>query len=46
MINNVNRQFRLKRRPQGRVTRDDFDYVEASIPQLGPDQVLVRHLYL
>lgn len=46
MTNNVNRQFRLKRRPQGRVTRDDFDYVEASIPQIGPDQVLVRHLYL
>lgn len=46
MTNNVNRQFRLKRRPQGRVTRDDFKYVEASIPQIGPDQLLVRHLYL
>ncbi len=46
MKNNVNRQFRLKRRPQGRVTRDDFDYVESPIPTLGSDQALLRNLYL
>jgi len=44
--NNVSRQFRLKRRPQGRVTREDFDYVEAPIAMLGPDQALIRNLYL
>ncbi len=41
-----NRQFRLKTRPSGRVTRDNFDFVEEKIPELQKDQILVRTIYL
>jgi hypothetical protein len=41
-----NRQFRLKSRPSGRVTKDNFDFVEENIPELGKDQILVRTIYL
>ena len=40
MHSNVNRQFRLARRPVGRVARTDFDFVEAPVPQAGPDERL------
>jgi len=46
MPKNVNRQFRLKRRPVGRAERTDFDLVESAVPTPGPDQALVRNLYL
>ena len=42
----VNRQFRLKRRPVGRVQPTDFDLVETRVPEPGPGEVLVRVLYL
>lgn len=42
----INRQFRLKRRPVGRVTRDDFDLVEQPVPVPGPGQAVARVLYL
>lgn len=41
-----NRQFRLKARPSGRVTSDNFDFVEENIPELAKDQILVRTIYL
>lgn len=41
-----NRQFRLKSRPSGRVTNDNFDFVEETIPELAKDQILVRTIYL
>jgi len=42
----VNRQFLLRTRPEGRVKRSDFDLVETPVPELGPDEALVRTLYL
>ena len=41
-----NRQFRLKTRPVERVSTDNFDFVEESIPELGPDDVLIRNVFL
>lgn len=42
----VNHQFRLAARPKGMVVREDFDYVEEPIPELGDGQVLVKILYV
>lgn len=42
----LNRCFRLRRRPTGRVTDADLEYVEEPIPEIGPGQALVRTLYL
>ncbi|MDD3444173.1 MAG: NADP-dependent oxidoreductase [Zavarzinia sp.] len=42
----MNRQFRLKRRPVGRVTREDFDLVEAPVPEPAEGQAVIRNLYL
>lgn len=38
----MNRQFRLKTRPVERVSPDNFDFREEAIPELGPNEVLVR----
>ena len=46
MKNNVNRQFRLKSRPVGRIKTSDFDLVEADIPEPAQGEALVRTLYL
>ena len=43
---NVNRQFRLKSRPVGRIKVSDFDYVEEPIPVPADGEALVRNLYL
>jgi NADPH-dependent curcumin reductase CurA len=42
----VNHQFRLATRPDGMVKREDFDYVEESLPELQDGQVLVKILYI
>ena len=42
----VNRQFRLRSRPTGRVEAANFDFIEEAIPEPGPGQALVRVLYL
>lgn len=42
----INRQWLLKRRPQGMVSAEDFEYREAPRPEPGPGEVLVRVLYL
>jgi len=46
MKNDVNRQFRLKTRPTGRIETSNFDFVEESIPEPGSGEALVRVLYL
>lgn len=46
MKNDVNRQFRLKSRPVGRIKTSDFDLVKAPIPEPGAGEALVRVLYL
>jgi len=42
----TNRQFVLADRPTGKPTDDDFDLVEADVPDPGPREVLVRTRYL
>ncbi len=46
MSNTVNRQFRLKMRPTGRVSQENFDFVNQPVPSVGKNQVLIRNLYL
>ena len=46
MKNDINRQFRLKTRPTGRIEKSNFDFVEESVPEPGPGEALVRVLYL
>ncbi|MBZ5577534.1 MAG: NADP-dependent oxidoreductase [Acidobacteriia bacterium] len=41
-----NYQWRLGARPQGRVKETDFEWVEASTPELADGQILVRIIYL
>jgi hypothetical protein len=42
----INRQLRLKTRPEGLVRREDFDLVQEAVPELKDGEVLVRVLYL
>lgn len=42
----VNRQFRLRNRPVGRIKTSDFDLVETAPPVPGEREALVRTLYL
>src|SRR3954454_6006656 len=42
----VNRQIVLKRRPEGLVTRDDFDVVDGPMPEPAAGEVLIDTLYL
>jgi NADPH-dependent curcumin reductase CurA len=42
----VNRQLRLKTRPEGLVKREDFDLQEHAVPELKDGEFLVRVLYL
>jgi NADPH-dependent curcumin reductase CurA len=41
-----NIQWRLISRPEGEVTRANFEIRDAAIPEPGPGEVLVRNLYL
>ena len=41
-----NRQYRLRRRPEGRPEPDDFELVEADVPTVEQGEVLVRTRYL
>ncbi|MFB6354024.1 MAG: NADP-dependent oxidoreductase [Halobacteriales archaeon] len=45
-MDDVNRQYRLARRPSGRPDRDAFELVEEPVPEPGDDEVLVRTAYL
>ena len=42
----VNRQIVLKQRPEGLVTRDDFEVVDAPMPEPADGEVLIDTLYL
>jgi NADPH-dependent curcumin reductase CurA len=42
----VNRQIVLKRRPEGLVSRDDFEVVDGKVPEPGDNEVLVETVYL
>lgn len=41
-----NIEWRLRARPRGEVTREDFDVRSAARPMPGPGQALVRNIYL
>ncbi|MBT3425581.1 MAG: NADP-dependent oxidoreductase [Gammaproteobacteria bacterium] len=43
---NTNRQWLLAKRPDGMVSRDNFEYTETPIPEAKSGEVLVRNLYL
>lgn len=42
----INRQWRLKSRPVGMVSRENFEWTEEPVPPVGDGQFLVRNLYL
>ncbi|WP_375770771.1 NADP-dependent oxidoreductase [Archangium gephyra] len=42
----INRQFLLARRPEGRLRESDFGYRETPVPGPGPGEVLTRTVYL
>ncbi|MES2264254.1 MAG: NADP-dependent oxidoreductase [Pseudomonadota bacterium] len=44
-MNTINRQWLLRRRPEGAVGVDDFEFREGTVPELGDGDVLVRSLY-
>lgn len=46
MTTATNRQFLLARRPQGMVSRDDFQFVETTPPQPGEGQILVHNRFI
>jgi NADPH-dependent curcumin reductase CurA len=46
MSSNVNRQFRLKSRPVGKIKTSDFDLVEEPVPTPGAGEAVIRNLYL
>ncbi|HZU90207.1 MAG TPA: NADP-dependent oxidoreductase, partial [Stellaceae bacterium] len=41
-----NRQVRLRRRPSGMPSPEDFTIADAPLPEPGPGEVLLRGLYL
>ena len=43
---NINRQWLLSKRPEGMVTRENFEYAETPIPEAGAGEVLIRNLFL
>jgi NADPH-dependent curcumin reductase CurA len=45
-VADVNRQWLLKKRPFGMVSRDNFEYREAPVPKIGAGEALIRTRYL
>jgi NADPH-dependent curcumin reductase len=45
-MRNSNRQWRLRRRPVGEIKPGDLELVDAPKPVPGPNQILVRNVYL
>lgn len=46
MASNINRQWKLAQRPEGKPSGENFELVEGPVPEPGPDEVLVKTLYL
>ena len=48
MADSINRQWLLKRRPEGMISVEDFEYRESPVPRpdLAAGEILVRNLYL
>lgn len=45
-MSNMNRQWRLKKRPVGDIQKDDLELVDSPIPDLKDGEFLVRNIYL
>jgi len=45
-MSELNTQIRMRRHPQGMVTPEDFELVQAALPQLEAGQALVRNRFL
>ena len=45
MSNQNNRQWILRRRPQGIIEDEDFELVECPVPSPGDGEILVRNLW-
>ncbi len=46
MAETISHEIRLKKRPMGMATSDDFEIVEVKIPEIEKGQILVRNVYL
>ena len=46
MVQIMSREIRLKNRPVGMPSEDDFELVEVEIPELGEGEILVRNIYM
>jgi NADPH-dependent curcumin reductase CurA len=46
MIDRINRQWKLAKRPEGLISDGDFELVEEPVGELEEGQVLVRNIYL
>jgi NADPH-dependent curcumin reductase CurA len=48
MTETINRQWLLKRRPEGMISEEDFEYRESPVPEpdLSAGEILVRNLYI
>src|SRR5882672_550348 len=46
MANQKNHEIRLKSRPEGLPTSDNFELAETAVPNPGAGQVLVRNSYI
>ena len=42
----INRQWVLRQRPDGMIGRQNFDYVETSMPAIDEGEILVKNMYL
>lgn len=45
-MSRINRQWVLRQRPRGEIQDGDLELATAPVPALGPDQVLIRTVYL
>ncbi|MCZ6773002.1 MAG: NADP-dependent oxidoreductase [Proteobacteria bacterium] len=47
-MSQINRQWLLRKRPEGRIKQDDFEYSEGKLPEvaLEPGQILLRNVVL
>ena len=46
MNTQINREIRLKNRPEGLPTESDFELTESAIPEVGDGEVLVQNIYM
>jgi NADPH-dependent curcumin reductase CurA len=46
MAETISREIRLRKRPMGMATEDDFELAEITIPEIAKGQILVRNAYL